>query len=142
MLYSECMNKHTIAIVAYVVSAMSMIGLVVGALALAEIIPMRYVWGGRIESRSQLITMETVTLLVNAVIVWLVGMQAGYIRPRLSGKILRAVMLVLSIMMSLNTFGNIAAKTNAEKLFALPTLVGAVGFWVLYKYGGPQEESK
>lgn len=131
--YTACMSSHKLRGIGYIVSAMSMVGLVVGALAITETIPMRYVWGGRLESRSQLILMEAVTLLVNATIVWFVGMRAGYMRQKISQHKLKIAMLLLSVMMLLNTIGNIAAKTNTEKLFAIPTLLSAIGFWLLYR---------
>jgi hypothetical protein len=113
--------------------AISIVGIVVGLLVLIDIIPTKYVWGSRISSRTGLIIMELVTVAVNSTIIWLIGMRISLLRQRVSPSVIKNAMLILAIMMGTNTLGNLAAKTNQEKLFAILTAVSCVGFLTLYR---------
>jgi hypothetical protein len=121
--------------VAILGSLLSTIGFVIGILSLLSVVPLNYVWGGRLTTKSQLIPMEAITLLVNAFIIWAIGMRAGYFSAKLKQSTLRIVMLLLGFVMTLNTLGNLVAKTNTEKFLAIPTLIGAVCFFYLFRNG-------
>lgn len=116
-------------------SVISCTGLAMGLLAVLSIIPSKYVWGGRVTDHGQLIALELVTLVTNCLIIWVIGMRTGLFRSRVSVRVLRAVLTVLTVIMLLNTFGNLAAKTVVEKIMAIPTLVSALGFMLLLRRG-------
>jgi hypothetical protein len=134
------MNR--LKIVAYLVSILSISGFVIGILALLDIVPLKYVWGGRLTDKSQLIPMEVITLVVNAFIIWVVGMRAGYFQPKFTQSVLRIVMLVLAVIMALNTLGNLVAKTNTEKYFAILTFISTLCFIYLYRVKPQNQSSK
>lgn len=125
------MNKtRAIAILA---SAISMTGLIIGLLAILNIVPIKYVWGGKLTSRNELLAMEAVTFGVNLLIIWTVGMRAGYFPQLIKMKFLRIIMAILAITMIANTLGNIVAATIIEKFLAIPTFVGALCFIYLFR---------
>ena len=114
-------------------SIISCTGLAMGLLAVLSVIPSKYVWGGRVTDYGQLIALELVTLIINCIIIWVIGMRTGLFRSRVSTHVLRVVLTVLMVIMLLNTLGNLAAKTVVEKTMAIPTFVSALGFMLLLR---------
>jgi len=116
----------------------SSFGLILGLLAIFDIVSSKYVWGGRATDHSQLIVLETVTFIVNGLILWLIAMRVNFAKQIIKTKTLIVLLILLSIMMTLNTVGNIFAKTTVEKFMAIPTLIGAIGFYVLARRKNPR----
>lgn len=93
----------------------------------AGVVPQNIVWGGRTSTRAELLQMEAVSitiLAVSSLAIW------GYARLRRAGRralFLRGVMWLLAILFTLNTVGNLMAKTAFERLAFTPvTLILAV----------------
>jgi hypothetical protein len=119
--------------VAFLASVISLTGLIIGMLALINVVPITYVWGGRLTDRNELIIMEMLTFGVNLFIIWTVGMRVGYFRQVITTKMLRIIMAFLTATMLANTIGNLVAATTIEKFLAIPTFVGALCFLYLFR---------
>ena len=122
------LNDKTIGVILAIFSSF---GLVFGFLAVVGVVSSKYVWGGRVTDRNQLVMFELATLVVNCLILWVIAMRVGFLKARLSAKFIRYILIFLMLVMILNTLGNIAAQTTVEKLFAIPTLISAIGFYIL-----------
>ena len=96
-------------------------------LILIGLVPADIVWGGRIgDSAANLVMLEIFALVTSALFGAIVAAKLGYI---LAGHFTRAITIGLWIVfayMILNTAGNLAASTTAEKLFALLTILLAL----------------
>lgn len=90
-------------------------------LVIVGIIPMNIVWGGRLESKVELIKLETVSLIILFICTILTLLKAKYIKIPGSRSIANIGMWLLFLLFLLNTIGNIFAITWLEKLFALIT---------------------
>jgi hypothetical protein len=94
-----------------------------------DYVPAEFLWGGRMETREQLIGFEIISVFISLLCVFAILIRTEWIRiPRLI-KIIRVVLWLLFILFVLNTIGNILAKTTFEKIFALLTAI--ISFLVL-----------
>lgn len=109
----------------------SSFGLALGLLVILGVISSKYVWGGRVTETSQLIILESITFIVNGLILWIIAMRVGFAKQLISDKKIRLILIVLATLMALNTVGNIFAQTSFEKIMAIPTLIGSIGFYFL-----------
>ena len=95
-------------------------------LILSGTIPYNIVWGGRLESASQMHWFEGVSITVNLAAIAIVGMKAGYIKSYISEKMVNILLLTLAMLFALNTVGNVFSTTDLEKILFTPlTLISA-----------------
>jgi len=95
-------------------------------LILSGTIPYNIVWGGRLESVSQMHVFEAVSITVNLAAIAIVGMKAGYIKAYLSEKVVNVLLFTLAMLFTLNTVGNIFSITDLERIVFTPlTLISA-----------------
>lgn len=89
-------------------------------LIVAGIIPMNQAWGGRLASREQMLLMESLSLMVNALLFWLVAQRANIMNSRLSGQTQVILLRVMAVVFLLNTFGNAMAIQAFERFVFTP----------------------
>lgn len=90
-------------------------------------IPYNIVWGGRLESASQMYLFEAVSITINLAVIAIVGMKAGYIKTFIPPRAVTFLLWVFAILFALNTIGNIFAKTSLETILFTPlTLISSV----------------
>ena len=87
-----------------------------------KVIPYAIAWGGRLQNDEQMYLFETVSIIVNLFLIFILLMKGRYIRLQLKEKLLNLVLWIFSILFLLNTVGNLFAQTNFEKMFAVLTL--------------------
>ncbi|MFZ1806152.1 MAG: hypothetical protein WAU36_02965 [Cyclobacteriaceae bacterium] len=102
---------------------------IIMGMLLFDFAPVAYLWGGRMETPSQLLQFEIVSLLVALLFFVLVLIKSGRINlPALKG-FAHVTMWLFFVLFLLNTVGNVIAKTTFEKSFALVT--GLLAFLLL-----------
>ena len=85
------------------------------------------VWGGRIQTREEFYALESISLLVNALLIWMVVQRAGYVKQVLSEKVLKISLRCMVGLFALNTLGNLMSKSTLEMaLFTPLTCVSAM----------------
>lgn len=88
-----------------------------------------FLWGGQMQTVEQLLKFEIVSFLISFVFFLLVLIKSKRLNlPKLKG-FAHVAMWVLFVIFSLNTIGNLMAKTNFEKFFAIVT--GLLAFLLL-----------
>ncbi len=96
-------------------------------LILTRIIPFTIVWGGRLETVSQMYAFESLSLTINIAMIAVIGMKGRYIKPVLHETIINGVLWLLVVLFSLNTVGNIFSLSTLEAILFTPvTLISAV----------------
>ena len=90
-------------------------------LVLLKVIPADIVWGGQIKGvEANLITLETIALLVTLFFIFIIAAKTGYIQTgKLSGAINIGVWLSFAFLL-LNTLGNLASGVSFENLIFAP----------------------
>jgi hypothetical protein len=98
-----------------------------------KIVPYEITWGGRLKNDSEMYVFETISILINLFLCFILFIKGNYIREFLSIKIVNISLWVFVIIFGLNTIGNILAKTNFEKFFTLLTLTFAILIWIILR---------
>jgi hypothetical protein len=93
-------------------------------LVLLGVIPADIVWGGMIQGvPSNLVTLETMALLLTLLFIVIIAAKTGYIRAgKLSGAVNIGVWLIFAYLL-LNTLGNLASGVSFEKLLFAPVTI-------------------
>jgi hypothetical protein len=94
-------------------------------LIILKIIPYRIAWGGRLQNDEQMYMFETLSIIINLFLSFILLMKGRYIHFHFTEKKLNILLWMFFMLFILNTVGNLFAQTNFEKLFALLTLVFA-----------------
>ena len=101
------------------------LAVIIGIL-LFDYVPIDFLWGGRMESKAQLLNFEIFSLGVIALSFFIVLVRSERIQiPSLLG-VAKVGTWVLFVLFLLNTLGNILAKRAFEKSFAIITALLSV----------------
>lgn len=103
-------------------------------LVLLGVIPETIVWGGNIETKTQLYIMESISILINLFMLFILLMKGNYIKQYFSEKSINTIIAIFAILFVLNTVGNLMAKTTTETIIFTPiTAISAVLYiWILF----------
>ena len=94
--------------------------LVFHALVLTGVIPYAIVWAGKINTAAEMRKLEVGSILVNAFAIFILVLKADYVKHSVPVKILNAIIWLLAVLFSLNTIGNLFAKSGFELYFFTP----------------------
>ncbi|MFE4569097.1 hypothetical protein [Paenibacillus chitinolyticus] len=97
--------------------------LLVHVLILLKVIPSHFIWGGRINGESELVALESVSVVIQIVFIALIALKTGYLLPGRFKRTARIGLWLLFVFMVLNTAGNLASISGPEKLFMTPLTV-------------------
>jgi len=98
-----------------------------------RIIPYEITWGGRLKSDSEMYVFESISILINLLLVSVLLVKGKYIRELLPMRVVNITLWIFLVLFGLNTVGNILAKTNFEKFFALLTLASTILIWIILR---------
>ena len=100
---------------------------------LVKIVPYNIAWGGRLTNDNEMYVFETLSILINIFLSWILLMKGDLLKFKFSNKTVNVILWIFFGLFILNTFGNILAKTNFEKYFAVLTALLAILLWVILK---------
>ena len=89
-------------------------------LVLAGAIPSDIVWGGNLVDKSQLYTMEAISILVNSVMLFTILIFCRIVKLNVSRRIIIAAIWFMFGLFLLNTLGNLMAKNSLETYIFTP----------------------
>lgn len=98
-----------------------------------KIVPYEFTWGGLLKLDAEMYIFETVSILINLFLGTILMVKGHYLRPILPAQVVRVILSAFLVLFSLNTVGNLLAKTTFEKLLSLFTLVSAVLLWMVLR---------
>src|SRR5690554_3713290 len=93
---------------------------------IAQVIPYEITWGGRLKSEQEMYVFEGISIVINLFLAFVLLMKGGYISAYFREGVVNVLLWGFFILFLLNTIGNIFAKTNFEKSFAVLTLILAI----------------
>jgi hypothetical protein len=102
-------------------------------LLVLKVIPYTIAWGGRLENDEAMYAFESMSILVNLFLMWILAMKGNYVRFQFSPRAQRIALWIFLVLFALNTLGNIVAKTNLEKSFAVVTALFAYLLWKIVR---------
>lgn len=89
-------------------------------LVMVQVIPYGMVWGGRLESYSQMLLFEALSIAVNLLMLGAVAISAGMVKVKINRTILKAALWTMFAVFLLNTIGNLLSNNETEKLIFTP----------------------
>ena len=100
---------------------------------IVKLIPYDIAWGGRLKNDQEMYVFETISILINLLLISVLFIKAGFLKVKVNKKLINAVLWIFFFLFILNTVGNILAKTTFEKMFAVLTLISAVFLWKILR---------
>lgn len=91
-----------------------------------KIIPYDITWGGRLQNDTEMYVFETISILINAFLCWVLLMKGNLVKFKFSYWVIQIILWIFFTIFILNTIGNTFAKTNFEKYFAILTGLFAI----------------
>jgi len=101
---------------------------------IVKIIPYDIAWGGRLTNDNEMYVFESISILINLFLSWLLLMKGEFVQFKFTNKTVNLILWIFFALFILNTVGNLFAKTNFEKLFALLTGLSAILIWNIIKH--------
>ncbi len=96
-------------------------------LIIFQFIPYHIVWGGRVETLSQMYQFEAISIGINLLMIFTVFWKCYCVKIKKSSKILDALLWILIGIFVLNTIGNLFAKSSLETTIFTPlTFISAI----------------
>jgi hypothetical protein len=89
-------------------------------LVLTGVVPYKIVWGGRLETVSQMIRFEIISITINLIMLSLVAIKCGYLKWSLNKRWIQVGFWVMVVLFSLNTVGNLFAISQWERWIFTP----------------------
>lgn len=100
------------------------------ALVLLRIIPFDIVWAGRLKSVEEMYVFESVSILINCLLIFIVLIKGSLIKSRIPIKIINGLLWFFVVLFALNTLGNLTSESNLETYIATPlTFILAILCW-------------
>ena len=99
-----------------------------------KIVPYTIAWGGRLTNDTEMYIFESISILINLFLCWILLMKGDYVKFKFSNTTISIFLWIFFGLFILNTIGNIFAKTNFEKLFAILTGFSAILIWNIVKH--------
>lgn len=98
------------------------LSLIIGfhVLVVTGIIPFQIVWGGRLESHSQMLSFEGISIFLNLIMIAVVALHANFLNWRVNRVIIRIGLWVMFGLFLINTIGNLFSVNELEKLIFTP----------------------
>ncbi|WP_276496513.1 hypothetical protein [Pontibacter litorisediminis] len=111
-------------------------------LILTGVVPFDAVWGGRLKDREQMLAFESVSILMNLVMLAVVSTHAGVLRVNINRRLVKALLWGMFLLFLLNTIGNAFSTNELEKgIFTPLTLLMAFFSLVLARSKGEASTS-
>jgi hypothetical protein len=101
---------------------------------LLEFIAYDKVWAGKINSIDEMRVFETISILINILLMTTLFFKLKHLKNNTSHKVTNAIIWLFVVLFALNTIGNLFATTIVEKTVGTAlTFISAVLCWVIVK---------
>jgi len=94
--------------------------LVFHALVISEVIPYGIVWAGKLKSWEEMVVFETISILLNTLMMLIVAIRGKLVRGPARAKWLTGVLWGMAILFGMNTVGNLFAENSWETIIFTP----------------------
>ncbi|WP_162425576.1 hypothetical protein [Pontibacter pudoricolor] len=103
--------------------AIQSLSVVLHLLILSGVIPYEIAWGGRIKNQEEMVRFESVSILLNLLMLAIVAIRAGLLPVRLNYSFTRGALWFMFGLFVLNTVGNILSENQFEQLVFTPVTI-------------------
>jgi hypothetical protein len=92
-------------------------------LILIKVIPYHLIWGGRLKTDKEMYRFEIVSILINALFVIIILVQAKIFAIDILEKVMTYALWLMTGLFVLNTWGNAISKNKLEKRLFTPVTI-------------------
>ncbi|RZT21424.1 hypothetical protein [Fictibacillus sp. BK138] len=92
-------------------------------LIILKVVPYHFIWGGQINNTADLYRLEGMSIFIQCLFIFIIGLKAGYIFPGKLKRTANAGVWIIFIFMIINTFGNLASTSGLETLIMTPLTI-------------------
>lgn len=111
-----------------------MLVLIFHFLILTQIVPYDIVWAGKLKTKQEMYVFESVSILINSILISTLLIKGNYLKINISEKLINTILWIFVVLFSLNTLGNLTAKTLFEKAVFTPlTAISAFLIFIIVK---------
>ena len=103
-----------------ITTALLLLVLIYHMLIITSIIPYEAAWGGRLKTREDMLRFETVSLLVNSLLLAVVSIKAGRLKLKVPTRAVTILLWFFVGLFALNTVGNLASTSFWEMVIFTP----------------------
>ena len=89
-------------------------------LVIINVIPYGIIWGGRIRNRRELINLELISIIVNAIMIYVVLIRTGMVGFSIRRRWMRLLFWMMFAFFLLSTLGNLVSLNQVEKFIFTP----------------------
>jgi membrane protease YdiL (CAAX protease family) len=101
---------------------------------LTQIVPYDIVWAGKLKTKQEMYVFESVSILINSILISTLLIKGNYLKINISEKLINSILWIFVVLFSLNTLGNLTAKTLFEKAVFTPfTAISAFLIFIIVK---------
>jgi hypothetical protein len=98
-------------------------------LVLTGAIPFTIVWGGRLQTKEQMMRFEIMSILINLFMITIVAVRAGYLPLPVNRTVIAIILWLMAGLFTMNTVGNLFSTNTFERIAFTPmTLILALLF--------------
>ncbi|GCC51108.1 hypothetical protein SanaruYs_13280 [Chryseotalea sanaruensis] len=87
---------------------------------IAGLVPMDMIWGGRLKTQGELYVFESISIVLNAFMLWIVTIRMNYFKFSVNPKVIRVVLWLMFLLFLVNTLSNLMAFNNLETYIFTP----------------------
>lgn len=103
-----------------VIYSICCLAIIVHLLVIVNILPSKYVWGGKIKDSSSSVILSLIAILINAILLLIVFVKLKAKAKPVLSTIIKGVLLFYALLYALNTIGNLLAESTIETLVFTP----------------------
>jgi hypothetical protein len=101
---------------------------------LLEIISYEKVWAGKLDSLDEMRVFETISIIINVLLIIILFFKSKNIENDVSNKIVNVIIWVFVFLFALNTIGNLFAKSMIEQVLGTAiTFISSVLCWIIVR---------
>lgn len=89
-------------------------------LVILKIIPYNIVWAGKIENDAQMNLFESISILINFILLTAILVKGNVLRLKINRIIIQVILYIFVVIFALNTVGNLFAKMGLETYIFTP----------------------
>ncbi len=108
---------------------LSLLAMIFHFLILIKIIPYNITWGGNLKTDEEMYVFVSNSIIVNLFFIFVILQKGEFIKVFFGKKTISIIIWIFFVIFSLNTIGNIFAKTMFEKGFTILTLLNSILLW-------------
>lgn len=83
-------------------------------------IPYEITWGGRLKSKQEMYVFESISLVINFLMMLIICVYAEILTVKVNTKILKILIILMAILFAFNTLGNIFSLNSLESIIFTP----------------------